>query len=327
LVVIAIIAILIAMLLPAVQKVREAAARAQCQNNLKQLGLAAVNYHDTYDGFPTLQVTWSYGSRDVTMSSFVALLPFLEQQGLYQAITTSDPNNVFNANSPFATPLSVLHCPSDPSPTVIDYFGQYGAVTSYRPNRATYTYLNLYTQNDDGIAVASSFMVSFSGPVRISTITDGTSNTILFGEAAYLNTDPNWQTYLSFMSVNDPGDLDPTIPYAFFFSSWSTIGNQPPQGLGYYPLNNPLPLPVPYYPQWQYFDSSVIQIKCSTYGSSHTQGANFVFCDGSVHFISNGINNAKTVSGVDMNGQPTTVTLLQALCTREGGEVIDASQY
>src|SRR5262244_1900949 len=90
LVVIAIIAVLIGMLLPAVQKVREAANRAQCQNNLKQLGLAAVNYHDTNNTFPAIEVNWPANWPGAylgpTMSSFVLLLPYLEQQGLYQAI-------------------------------------------------------------------------------------------------------------------------------------------------------------------------------------------------------------------------------------------------
>src|SRR5262249_13312357 len=124
LVVIAIIAILIGLLLPAVQKVRESAARAQCQNNLKQLRLAAANYHDTNDGFPTLQVTWPYTRADgfsgqAYASSFVTLLPYLEQQALYQAIykdeISGDVSPYFQPDSPFATPLSVLHCPSDPS--------------------------------------------------------------------------------------------------------------------------------------------------------------------------------------------------------------------
>src|SRR6202047_4975548 len=79
LVVIAIIGILIGLLLPAVQKVREAANRLKCQNNLKQLSLAALNYHDINNGFP---VSYPYS----LVSVFAALLPYLEQQALYQAL-------------------------------------------------------------------------------------------------------------------------------------------------------------------------------------------------------------------------------------------------
>ncbi len=86
-------------------------------------------------------------------------------------------------------------------------------------------------------------------------------------------------------------------------------------GMGYYSLNASLPS-SPFANATAAFVA--LNDRVYTYGSGHTQGANFVFCDGSVHFISNAINNAMTLNGV---------TLLQALSTRAGGEVVDGSQY
>src|ERR1700760_2751732 len=88
LVVIAIIAVLIGLLLPAVQKVREAAQRAQCQNNLKQLGLASMNFHDVNQRFPGLEGV-STGTGGGGTSAFSPLFPYLEQQALYQQIANA----------------------------------------------------------------------------------------------------------------------------------------------------------------------------------------------------------------------------------------------
>jgi len=311
--VIAIIAVLIGLLLPAVQKVREAAARMKCENNLKQIGLACHNYHDINNGFPNEQVSWS-GS--TTVPSLIVLLPYLEQQGLYQALYDQVNSGVTNGGlgSPFATPFSVYVCPSDsgiPSPAVAlnPTLGSYWAVTSYRPNKTSLNWNEIGQDGFNNGAVTGGFLGN-GGSVQISAITDGTSNTILFGEAN--NFDPNWPQYQAFFASNF--GLPPNIPScAFFFSMWTNTEGAYVIGMGGYPLNTPLPLPV---------DLASAVFRRSTYGSGHPGGANFVFCDGSVHFISNAINNAALVSSTY-----GPVTLLGALCTRDGEEVIDGSQF
>jgi prepilin-type N-terminal cleavage/methylation domain-containing protein/prepilin-type processing-associated H-X9-DG protein len=301
LVVIAIIAILIGLLLPAVQKVREAANSAKCQNNLKQIGLAAVNYHDANNGFPT-----DSGWND-NVPSFVLLLPYLEQQALYQALYQQVTSGNFPSgpDSPFATPVSVLACPSDsgiPSPPVVQdpTSGNYWAMTSYRPNGSGLSFFDP-GWNLDGVVIPDP-----NGPVQITAITDGTSNTILFGE--FSNFDPNWPQYISFFGspANYPFSL--AAPSTWTIANGGVLPRFVASGSN--PLNTPLLSPAP-------TDSTalltVLIARVQTYGSGHTQGANFVFCDGSVHFLSNGINN--------------TTGLLPALSTRAGGEVIDGSAF
>jgi prepilin-type N-terminal cleavage/methylation domain-containing protein/prepilin-type processing-associated H-X9-DG protein len=318
LVVIAIIAILIGLLLPAVQKVREAANRAKCENNLKQIGLACQNYHDTNNGFPTDFVWWTPagGGSTTPATSFDILLPYLEQQALYQALyqqLTSYNTWGGSPNAASATPVSVFACPSDsgiPSPPVVpDGGGNYYAMTSYRPNYAGI--YGIFDMNSgsitDGVVVSPSPWGD--GPIQITAITDGTSNTILFGE--HSNFDPNWSQYQAIFGspANYPMGL---------VGGGSNWPNGQPRGMGRYPLNSLLPLPPP---TDMFAVFSALLARGMTYGSGHTPGgANFVFCDGSVHFLSNAINNTAVI-------QPSGHTLLQALSTRADGEVIDGSQY
>jgi prepilin-type N-terminal cleavage/methylation domain-containing protein/prepilin-type processing-associated H-X9-DG protein len=189
LVVIAILAVLIGLLLPAVQKVREAANRTQCQNNLKQFGLALHNYHHTYSTFPPGRSGPS--SSQSRLSVFVLLTPFYENENLYKLIFTP----ATYGGTYYATPpvpwdgnfepwwkeyqMKFLHCPSD-APLYDDRGGHEIASTSYAVcwgDTVTGTGLdNTYHRR------------GLFGPgvgVGISDITDGTSNTIALSERTF----------------------------------------------------------------------------------------------------------------------------------------------
>jgi prepilin-type N-terminal cleavage/methylation domain-containing protein/prepilin-type processing-associated H-X9-DG protein len=146
LVVIAIIAVLIGLLLPAVQKVREAAARLSCQNNLKQIGLAIHNYENTFSYFPpdeydlpaadpgVIAAVQGTGNATLGHSMFTFILPYIEQSSLYNKIDLTkslfnpvnlppctDPN-YGGTNTAFSSPIKILLCPSSPAPAVLNYY-------------------------------------------------------------------------------------------------------------------------------------------------------------------------------------------------------------
>lgn len=195
LVVIAIIAILIGLLLPAVQKVREAAARMQCQNNMKQLGLAAHNYHDTNGTFPV----GSYHNNGAGPLPF--LLPFIEQDNVYNSLDLNRLNSQtswYNGTN-FArgqVKLTTFICPSADSENLTRVFaytytngytftGGYWSSGAEQMGRTNYLPVGGYFGNSDTPAPYGPRVGIFtrSKKTKITSIRDGSSNTIMFGEA------------------------------------------------------------------------------------------------------------------------------------------------
>lgn len=189
LVVIAIIAVLIALLLPAVQQAREAARRAQCQNNLKQLGLALLNYESSHKRLPVQDAQLSVGTSTVDGFSIqTRLLPYMDQANIYNQINFSLPawsGPAYNKLAPnpanlalYATVVPTYICPSDASPTQQpDWLGDTYAGNNYMVNSGSGTGVNTDIRlQTDGIAW------QFSA-CRIRDISDGLSNTIFMSEA------------------------------------------------------------------------------------------------------------------------------------------------
>jgi prepilin-type N-terminal cleavage/methylation domain-containing protein len=191
LVVIAIIAILIALLLPAVQKVREAAARLKCSNNLKQIGLAVHSAHDVNNALPPANGYYPADTRDFIAPPTVWILPFIEQGDLYRLIQANggvnNPNGTFNYNgqSPYVPPTYL--CPSDAfrlkavkvTGSTLESFGTYAC--------NGHVFGTIETRISGGVPICFNF--KWQGNTRIPAgIPDGLSNTIFYMEKLSLCT-------------------------------------------------------------------------------------------------------------------------------------------
>jgi prepilin-type N-terminal cleavage/methylation domain-containing protein len=179
LVVIAIIAVLIGLLLPAVQKVREAASRMKCANNLKQIGLAAQKYHDTHQHLPPGIGYYPPAGNGAFGTWFFHLLPYVEQDALYRSalgpVTFPPPHGSTTVyypgnNNVYSQRVAVFLCPSDPS------VGPDGVVLV---NGVSFGAL-CYAHN--ALVAGQNNPPSPQGKTRIADITDGLSNTILHAE-------------------------------------------------------------------------------------------------------------------------------------------------
>jgi prepilin-type N-terminal cleavage/methylation domain-containing protein/prepilin-type processing-associated H-X9-DG protein len=269
LVVIAIIAILIGLLLPAVQKVRAAAARSQCQNNLKQFGLALQNYHDSNNQLPPSMTTGSYGNNFNSNGTnwAIMILPYIEQQNLYNlgAVYTT---------VGFTT-IKTFGCPADPyasTPYTGGYArGSYAANCGPALNGGQAQVANGGgTYQGDGV-----FMIGTGLTLAQITGQDGTANTVLLGEvrAGPASTDVRgtWalsQIGASFIGGCPTGDCWGPNDTQSGSDDVSGCSSQPAQRMGCWNGGNGQ----------------------ATMRGNHTAGANCVFVDGSVHLLSNSID-------------------------------------
>ena len=252
LVVIAIIAILIALLVPAVQKVREAAARSQCTNNLKQIGLALHNHHDVFKKYPP----GSRGNGGTAANPVPAygwpifLLRYLEQDNLYRLM---DPDNkplqaMFTANLPaLQNPLPVFICPSDDGKPQNDN----RPFTKVVPGQTIRIARSNYPGNGGNAGGTGLFAVDST--IAIKHITDGTSNTLAVGERA--STEGRFAALWAGQSAEA-----------------GIVGGEALWGFTLFRMMDGVAVTSAPFPS-------------QAFSSMHPGGANHLLCDGSVRFI------------------------------------------
>ena len=299
LVVIAIIAILIALLLPAVQQAREAARRTQCKNNLKQLALAAHNYHDTHNTFP-----FGYYVAPPAMNfrnAFTMLLPYIEQSTVYASIDQNVPMvngpTGYNAAAQAqnvamaATVISAFLCPSSTGPTTDNYlypagaFGggfptvnctwtggrtDYGGTTGILSSTNGFGWL-AYNGSPGGERHGIFRAAGINGSItRMRDVTDGTSNTFMFGERTgglkmYYKTQPATGLSPGIPETNGGSWAD-----ALAFEHW--IDGTLYDGTG---VRGPCAM--------------CTNLRGRGYHSFHTGGCQFAMGDGAVRFVSENV--------------------------------------
>jgi prepilin-type N-terminal cleavage/methylation domain-containing protein/prepilin-type processing-associated H-X9-DG protein len=364
LVVISIIAVLIALLLPAVQSAREAARRTQCINNLKQLGLATLNFESTYQMLPSDSPRLAVpdpnadaqaGIPTIAASYLTVILPFVEQSNIYNQINLSvaaaDTANIppctgpgalhSGNNSAYSVAISMFLCPSSPGPSTINYYnafwGPYGdgggdvctpgavtggtGVSNLNPppqqiwGRTDYfpipglhntallaagmnaTYIARVGEGKDSGTITNNLI---TGKIKISSITDGTSNTMMVSECGSKPIGYNGlrQIYLSEVDgLPVDGVIEPVSSGGGAWAdnfTYSSLAGAQGRATG--------------------IRGGTCMVNCTSNNeiySFHTGGANGLFVDGSVHFL-------KDVA---------TVPFIASLVTRAGGEVISSDDY
>jgi prepilin-type N-terminal cleavage/methylation domain-containing protein/prepilin-type processing-associated H-X9-DG protein len=294
LVVIAIIAVLIGLLLPATQRVREAARRSACANNIKQLGLACLHYENTYSQFPPAGkgygwciVMGSYeGDRDIyNLNGLSLLLPYFEESSLDARLnrmaTMSDQNTGYCCDyqgntmgelvgdaitdgngAQMAAQIRLLYCPSDPGRRLQGPSAAYGPGGSLDGAKTNYDFITSTTDfycNHWRVAVPNTrTMFGENSTTRVRSIEDGTTNTLMLGETTlevYNGRTACWG-----------------------YRGWVMTGVDPRYGINDWSFTPEVPPIVGRLGSW------------GRAGSLHPGGAHFCFADGSVHFIHENID-------------------------------------
>ncbi len=301
LVVIAIIAILVALLLPAVQQAREAARRTQCKNNLKQIGIAFHNYHDIYKQFPLGEVSTSTNRQFQTAWGWAVLtLPQLEQSNLYNQLNPGATRLDQAISDPIKlaflrTPIPPYLCPSDPGQPLNASRSLRGTTGAVQPvSTSNYVGIhgvcawNLFSDRIPGV-----FAWNWSAKMR--DITDGSSNTIMVGERATAGirlSQPGGAAVWAGITTADNISFSPSLP------SDRADGIM---ALGYLQINPPTSAN-------------------HGFSSQHTGGAQFLFGDGSVKFLSENMHSY--ISDVTACADASAWGVFQTLCSPKDGQVV-----
>ena len=364
LVVISIIAVLIALLLPAVQAARESARRAQCVNNLKQIGLATLNFETTYSMLPSDGLRLAIADQNVDAQAAIPtvaaayltqILPFMEQTVIYNQINlsmaASDTANLppcigtgalhSGNNTAYSLAINAFLCPSSPGPSTINYYntfwGPYGdgggdvctpggaapisGVSNLNPppvqiwGRSDYfpipglhntallaagmsaTYVAAVGEGKDSGTITNSLI---TGKIKMSSITDGTSNTMMVSECGSKPIGYNGFRQIYISEVNGlpvDGVIEPVSSgggaWADHFTYSSLAGAQG---------------------KTNGIRGGTCMVNCTSNNeiyAFHPGGANALFVDGSVHFLKD----------------TSSVPFIAALVTRAGAEMIGGDQY
>jgi prepilin-type N-terminal cleavage/methylation domain-containing protein/prepilin-type processing-associated H-X9-DG protein len=340
LVVIAIIAVLIALLLPAVQAAREAARRAQCVNNLKQLGVAMHNYHDVVGTLPPGQLE---GNNWMDFSAHAYMLPYLEQGALYNAINFTDVY-IFGQNqgaywksswnqTAWLTQLNVFLCPSDIDRITTPY-GRNNYVDCSGSSPASCSEVDpfngMFIGPDSGKGFNQTNTYTAGRVFAIRDVTDGLSNTAAFSEKVKGITDNRNRDLLkptsSVFDVPRPSNPNSPIPYYQLCSAINpTTANletgqgftSDPNGVGdlwhsgYPPQTRYTHVMPPNTWSCDYGNGGASIRGAHTASSRHPGGINVLMGDGSVKFVKNSVN----------------INTWWAIGTKANGEVVSADAY